>query len=225
MPDHIRATGSSAGVATVTSARPERKNALSIALRDEVSSAIESLAGDESVKAIVITGAGNVFSAGFDLGRVQAPRRSRRGRAPVGLERPLPRTRCSAARCRRWPPSTAPRSREDSTSPSSAISASRRRPRPSRIRRSRSVTSSTARCTTWSAEPSRGSWRSPAGPSTRRRRSRCVWCRRSWRRTSWSGARPVDGGSLTRVPRELLMRTRQKIIRRAGQHPRRNVDL
>ena len=38
MPDHIRIAGS-AGVATVTLARPEKKNALSIALRDEVSDA------------------------------------------------------------------------------------------------------------------------------------------------------------------------------------------
>jgi len=66
MPDHIRVTGS-AGVATVTLARPEKKNALSIALRDEVSDAIGTLGRDENVKAVVITGEGNVFSAGFDL--------------------------------------------------------------------------------------------------------------------------------------------------------------
>lgn len=55
------------GVATLTLNRPEKKNALSIALRDEVSDAIDSLAADASVKAIVLTGAGEVFSAGFDL--------------------------------------------------------------------------------------------------------------------------------------------------------------
>jgi enoyl-CoA hydratase/carnithine racemase len=45
----------------------EKENALSIALRDEVSDALDGLGRDPAVKAIVITGAGDVFSAGFDL--------------------------------------------------------------------------------------------------------------------------------------------------------------
>jgi enoyl-CoA hydratase len=67
MPEHILVRTDAAGVATITLARPEKKNALSIALRDEVSDAIEALARDPSVKVIVLTGAGDVFSAGFDL--------------------------------------------------------------------------------------------------------------------------------------------------------------
>ena len=67
MPTHIRVTSSSTGVATITLARPEKKNALSIALRDEVSDAVDALGRDPAVKAIVITGAGDVFCAGFDL--------------------------------------------------------------------------------------------------------------------------------------------------------------
>ena len=67
MPTHIRVTDGSTGVATITLARPEKKNALSIALRDEVSEALDGLGRDPDVKAIVITGAGDVFSAGFDL--------------------------------------------------------------------------------------------------------------------------------------------------------------
>jgi len=47
--------------------RPERRNALSVSLRDAISDALEGLAGDTAVKAVVITGAGTVFSAGFDL--------------------------------------------------------------------------------------------------------------------------------------------------------------
>jgi len=47
--------------------RPERRNALSVALRDAISDVLEDLAEDASVKAAVITGAGTVFSAGFDL--------------------------------------------------------------------------------------------------------------------------------------------------------------
>ncbi len=53
--------------AVVTLDRPERRNALSVALRDAVSHALDDLAGDGSVKAVVVTGAGDVFSAGFDL--------------------------------------------------------------------------------------------------------------------------------------------------------------
>lgn len=56
------------GIVTLTLNRPEKKNALSIALREQVSNALDRLVGDESVKAVVITGAGDTFCAGFDLG-------------------------------------------------------------------------------------------------------------------------------------------------------------
>ncbi len=59
------------GVATLTLNRPEKRNALSIELRDAVSDALDRLAADEQVKVAVITGAGPVFSAGFDLGEFQ----------------------------------------------------------------------------------------------------------------------------------------------------------
>jgi enoyl-CoA hydratase len=55
------------GVVWVTLNRPEKKNALSIVLRDEVSDAFDELGADPSVRVIVITGSGTVFSAGFDL--------------------------------------------------------------------------------------------------------------------------------------------------------------
>lgn len=55
------------GVARVTLNRADKKNALSIALRDELCDALARLAEDPAVKVVVITGAGNVFSAGFDL--------------------------------------------------------------------------------------------------------------------------------------------------------------
>jgi enoyl-CoA hydratase len=53
--------------AWVTLDRPEKRNALSVALRDEITATLATLAADESVKSTVITGAGAVFSAGFDL--------------------------------------------------------------------------------------------------------------------------------------------------------------
>ena len=53
--------------ATLTLNRPEKRNALSVALRDAISDALDALAVDEQMKCVVITGAGSVFSAGFDL--------------------------------------------------------------------------------------------------------------------------------------------------------------
>jgi enoyl-CoA hydratase len=61
------------GVETLTLNRVDKKNALSIALRDEMSDALDDLAGDETVKTVVVTGAGDVFSAGFDLREFQQP--------------------------------------------------------------------------------------------------------------------------------------------------------
>jgi enoyl-CoA hydratase/carnithine racemase len=74
MSDHlVLRTASEDGVATLTLNRADKKNALSIALRDELSDALDELAGDTSVKAVVVTGAGDVFSAGFDLREFQQP--------------------------------------------------------------------------------------------------------------------------------------------------------
>jgi enoyl-CoA hydratase len=53
--------------ATLTLNRPQKRNALSVELRDAISDALDELAVDPAVKAVVITGAGPVFSAGFDL--------------------------------------------------------------------------------------------------------------------------------------------------------------
>lgn len=55
------------GVCVLTLNRPDKKNALSIALRDEVTETLKGLAEDEQTKVVLITGAGSAFSAGFDL--------------------------------------------------------------------------------------------------------------------------------------------------------------
>lgn len=47
--------------------RADKKNALSIDLRDEMSDVLDAMARDDSVKVVVVTGAGDTFSAGFDL--------------------------------------------------------------------------------------------------------------------------------------------------------------
>jgi enoyl-CoA hydratase len=53
--------------AILTLNRPEKRNALSVALRDAISDALDALEADETMKCVVVTGAGPVFSAGFDL--------------------------------------------------------------------------------------------------------------------------------------------------------------
>ena len=63
----VRVEDAGDGVAVLTLDRPERRNALSIALRDEMSDALDALGIDPAVRTLVVTGAGDVFSAGFDL--------------------------------------------------------------------------------------------------------------------------------------------------------------
>jgi enoyl-CoA hydratase len=53
-------------LALVTLNRPEKRNALSIALRDEIDQCLRELEDDDEVSAVVIIGAGPVFCAGFD---------------------------------------------------------------------------------------------------------------------------------------------------------------
>ncbi len=55
------------GVALLTLNRPDKKNALSMALRAEASDVLDELAGDDSVDVVVVTGAGDTFTSGFDL--------------------------------------------------------------------------------------------------------------------------------------------------------------
>jgi enoyl-CoA hydratase/carnithine racemase len=63
----IRISPCEDGVVTITLDRPQKRNALSVALREEVVDALTQLHSDESVCCAVITGAGDTFSAGFDL--------------------------------------------------------------------------------------------------------------------------------------------------------------
>ncbi|MBA2577931.1 MAG: enoyl-CoA hydratase [Euzebyaceae bacterium] len=56
--------------ARLTLNRPERRNALSLALMREVVAALEAAAAMPEVRVVVIDGAGPVFSAGHDLGEM-----------------------------------------------------------------------------------------------------------------------------------------------------------
>jgi enoyl-CoA hydratase/carnithine racemase len=66
-PDLILTEPVGDGVVLVTLNRPEKRNALSVELREAGCRLLADLADDESVRALVVTGAGPVFSAGFDL--------------------------------------------------------------------------------------------------------------------------------------------------------------
>jgi enoyl-CoA hydratase len=55
------------GVKILTLNRADKKNALSIELRDEMSDVLDATAQDAGAKVVVVTGAGDTFSAGFDL--------------------------------------------------------------------------------------------------------------------------------------------------------------
>jgi enoyl-CoA hydratase/carnithine racemase len=59
-------------VAIVTLNRPEKRNALSRQLRDEIVSCLGELEQNENVKAVIITGSGDSFCAGFDLAEFQS---------------------------------------------------------------------------------------------------------------------------------------------------------
>jgi methylglutaconyl-CoA hydratase len=68
----LRTTTDARGVVTLTLDRPEAKNALSAALVGELTAALGTLAEDATVRAIVLTGAGDVFCAGADIGEMRA---------------------------------------------------------------------------------------------------------------------------------------------------------
>jgi enoyl-CoA hydratase/carnithine racemase len=58
--------------ATIALNRPEKRNALSLELMEELIAAFEAVGADHEVRAIVVEGAGPAFSAGHDLGEMVA---------------------------------------------------------------------------------------------------------------------------------------------------------
>jgi enoyl-CoA hydratase/carnithine racemase len=64
-------------VVTITLNRPEALNALSRPLEAELHAALDAAAADDGVRAIILTGAGRAFSAGYDIARGEGPTRPR----------------------------------------------------------------------------------------------------------------------------------------------------
>lgn len=54
-------------VARITLTRPERTNAMNAAMLSEIAQAMDAIERDDDVRAVIVTGAGNAFSSGFDL--------------------------------------------------------------------------------------------------------------------------------------------------------------
>ena len=61
------------GVAVVTLDRPDRLNAISPQLRDEIHAALDQARADDAVRVLVITGAGRGFCSGADLSGPRPP--------------------------------------------------------------------------------------------------------------------------------------------------------
>lgn len=55
------------GIAWVSLNRPEKKNAMSVALAEEMAQVVDALEVDDRCGVLVLTGAGDAFSAGMDL--------------------------------------------------------------------------------------------------------------------------------------------------------------
>jgi len=61
-----------AGIATVTLHRPEKLNAYTTEMGDEVVAAFRALRDDAAVRAVILTGSGRAFCAGVDLEHLKA---------------------------------------------------------------------------------------------------------------------------------------------------------
>ena len=57
----------SESITTITLNRPSARNSLNSEMMDELRACIDQLRGDEQVRAVIVTGAGRVFSAGADV--------------------------------------------------------------------------------------------------------------------------------------------------------------
>ena len=55
------------GIATITLNRPEKMNAFTTQMRDDMIAAFDATDADDAVRVVIVTGAGRAFCAGADL--------------------------------------------------------------------------------------------------------------------------------------------------------------
>src|ERR1700761_3886733 len=90
-PESVVLTTDEDRVRIITLNRPEKRNALDLALRTELIKAIEAAMTDDQVRVLVLTGAGGAFCAGGDISIMeQLSPETARDRA--GLTQQVPRT-------------------------------------------------------------------------------------------------------------------------------------
>jgi len=65
---HLRVERDPDGIGRIVLARPDAKNALTIAMRDGIVEAVRDFRSDPQVRAVLITAEGDAFCAGMDLG-------------------------------------------------------------------------------------------------------------------------------------------------------------
>lgn len=88
MPDNkliSAAVDENAGIASLTLNRPEKKNALSIALLSELATILRGLADNDKIRCIVTAGAGDCYSSGRDLYDMRGQDNRRRTRGIGGV--------------------------------------------------------------------------------------------------------------------------------------------
>ncbi len=71
----IRADAIEPGIGVLTLNRPDKRNAISIRMRREISHCLADWSASGRIGAAILTGAGAVFSAGFDLSEFRQPAR------------------------------------------------------------------------------------------------------------------------------------------------------
>lgn len=72
----VRVNKDHEGITLVTLNRPEKRNALNIALMSHLCEAIETAVNDSAQRVVIIKGEGNVFCAGLDLSEAQDPEKT-----------------------------------------------------------------------------------------------------------------------------------------------------
>jgi enoyl-CoA hydratase/carnithine racemase len=76
-------------IATLMLNRPERLNALTEQMMEEISAALEEVASDEEVRVLIITGAGRAFCAGADLKMEEGAEKVFTATHPEGIRQAL----------------------------------------------------------------------------------------------------------------------------------------